>query len=193
MGKTLIAYTTNSGSTTEVAQEIAAELVKKGQTVDVLRIEDIPSLDAYERVILGAPMIIGWHRAALAFIKRHKEDLAGKQVAYFCTAMSLTSLAGEQHGSAQVFVDPELAKDPAHSPRFSFKEHFTTIGHYIGPIAKAAPRVHPVSIAFFGGKLELFKLVWYQALFVTLVVGAQPGDRRNWQAIRQWAAGLPAV
>jgi hypothetical protein len=25
-----------------------------------------------------------------------------------------------------------------------------------------------------------------------LVIGVQPGDRRNWKAIREWAAGLPA-
>jgi hypothetical protein len=30
-------------------------------------------------------------------------------------------------------------------------------------------------------------------LFVTLVIQAPPADRRNWDAIRAWAAGLPAA
>jgi hypothetical protein len=29
-----------------------------------------------------------------------------------------------------------------------------------------------------------------QMLFVLLVIQAQPGDRRNWPVIREWAAGL---
>lgn len=28
------------------------------------------------------------------------------------------------------------------------------------------------------------------ALIVMLVIGATPGDRRNWEAIRAWAPGL---
>jgi hypothetical protein len=31
-----------------------------------------------------------------------------------------------------------------------------------------------------------------QMLFVLLVIQAQPGDRRNWPVIREWAAGLRA-
>jgi menaquinone-dependent protoporphyrinogen IX oxidase len=57
-------------------------------------------------------------------------------------------------------------------------------------VLKAAPHVRPVSVAFFGGKLELFRLNIFQMLFVILVIRAQPGDRRNWPPIQQWAASL---
>jgi hypothetical protein len=31
-------------------------------------------------------------------------------------------------------------------------------------------------------------------MFVMLIIGAQPGDLRNWEAIRDWASGLrPAL
>jgi menaquinone-dependent protoporphyrinogen IX oxidase len=58
------------------------------------------------------------------------------------------------------------------------------------PALKAAPQVKPVSVGFFGGKLELFRLKWWQALFVMLVIGAQPGDQRNWPIIVKWASQL---
>jgi len=47
-----------------------------------------------------------------------------------------------------------------------------------------------VSVGFFGGKLELYRLPLLQMLFVLLVIQAQPGDFRNWPAIREWAANL---
>jgi hypothetical protein len=41
--------------------------------------------------------------------------------------------------------------------------------------------------------LEYGRLKWWAVLFVMLVVQAPAGDRRNWPAIRAWAAGLPAA
>lgn len=32
-----------------------------------------------------------------------------------------------------------------------------------------------------------------EKLFVILVIGATPGDGRHWDAVREWARGLPAV
>ncbi len=56
----------------------------------------------------------------------------------------------------------------------------------------------PLSISFFfaaflGGKLEMFRLVWYQMLFVMLIIQAKPGDRRNWPVIKGWAENLKQV
>jgi hypothetical protein len=31
---------------------------------------------------------------------------------------------------------------------------------------------------------------WWQAPFVMFIIQAQPGDKRNWQAIETWAGGL---
>jgi hypothetical protein len=115
-------------------------------------------------------------------------------VAYFCTLLSLTQPGANQPVPVPLFVDPELAK-PLHTPgRMSLKERYATIGNYLSPVLKAAPAVHPVSVAFFGGKLELFRLKWWQLLFVMIIIQAQPGDRRNWDGIRQWAESLkPAL
>ena len=72
----------------------------------------------------------------------------------------------------------------------SFRESYALPGKYFQPVTKDAPQIKPVSIAFFGGKLELFRLPLLQMLFVMLVVQAQPGDLRNWTAVREWAANI---
>jgi len=194
MTKILVAYTTNSGSTEEVAQEIAKGLEKSGAQAEVRRLEEVASLEDYQAVIVGAPMILGWHRAAQNFVKKHRAALASRPVAYFCTAMSLTQTGEERVQSVPVCIDPWLAK-PAQKPgSLSFKERYALPSNYIAPMLKAAPEVKPVSIGLFGGKLELFRLNIFQMLFVMLVIRAQPGDLRNWSAIGQWAAEIgPAL
>ena len=91
-----------------------------------------------------------------------------------------------------VNIDPELAKAPRNPPRLSLKERYATVNNYLRPILRSAGNVKPTSAAFFGGKLDFGRLKFLQMLFVMLIIGAQPGDYRNWDAIRGWARELPA-
>ena len=93
MKKALVAYTTNSGSTEDIARRVAEELGKNGTQVDLTRLEQVAALDGYDLVIVGAPMILGWHRAARKFIQQHQAQLSKTPVAYFAAAMSLTQTA----------------------------------------------------------------------------------------------------
>ena len=77
--------------------------------------------------------------------------------------------------------------------RLSFRERYAQLGRYLGPILAAARPARPVSVGVFGGRLALGALPWWAMLFVALVVQAPAGDRRNWGAIRGWAAGLPGL
>ncbi len=185
----LIAYTTNCGSTAEVAQAIGNTLTGAGVGVKVQRFEEVTQVEGYAAAIIGAPMILGWHRAAIRFVKRQQPALSQIPVALFFTALSLTQTAAALPDP--VVVDPELAKPPARAERLSFKERYTTPANYMRPVFRAAPALKPVSIAFFGGKLELYKLKPWQLLFVSLIIQATPGDRRNWPAIERWTASLP--
>jgi menaquinone-dependent protoporphyrinogen IX oxidase len=186
----LVAYTTNSGSTEEVAQAIGQELGKNGDRVDVSRLEQVTGVEAYQAVVVGAPMILGWHRAAGSFLRKHQAALAARKVAYFCTAMSLTQTGEDHIGAVPVGIDPGLAKLPKKPGHLGLKENYALPAHYLQPMLKAAPQIKPVSVGFFGGRLELFKLNFFQMLFVMLVVGAQPGDLRSWSFIQSWSAGL---
>lgn len=190
MEKVLIAYTTHSGSTAEVAQVIGEELAKKGVVVEVYRLEEVSSLDSYDAVVIGAPMILGWHRAAVKFVKQHQQALSQRPVALFFMAMSLTQTGETSVDQVPIIVDAELAKLPKKEGRLSFRERYATVTNYLRPVLKAAPLVKPVRVGFFGGKLEYFRLKLLSLLFVMLVIQAQPGDKRNWPIIRGWAADL---
>ena len=188
--KVLVAYTTNSGTTADVAQAIGEELGKDGVQVDVRRIEEVASLDPYTAVVVGGPMIMGWHGTAVKFVKKYQPALSRVPVAYFLTAMSLTRTGETSVDGVPIYVDAMLAKEPKNAARLSFQERYATVTNYLRPALKAAPSVKPVSVGFFGGKLELYRLNLLQKLFVLLVIQAQPGDFRHWPVIREWAAGL---
>jgi len=190
MKKALVAYTTNSGSTEDIARRVAEELSKNGAQVDLTRLEQVTELSSYDVVIIGAPMMLGWHRAARKFIRERQSTLSKVPVVYFATAMSLTQTDETQIEGVPIFVDPGLAKPPKNATRLSFRENYATPKKYFLPVLKEAAQVRPASIAFFGGKLELFRLPLLQMLFVMLVVQAQPGDLRNWAAVRDWAANI---
>jgi menaquinone-dependent protoporphyrinogen oxidase len=193
MKKILVAYPTNSGTTPEVARRIGEQFPKDAFQVDVYPLEQVASLQGYEAVVLGAPMIVGWHRAALRFLKQHQAALATLPVALFVTCISLTQTADKQIDGIPLVVDPDLPKAPASPGKLSFREHHTTPANYLSPVFKAAPAVRPLSVAIFGGRLDMYRLKWYQALFVMLIIQAQPGEKRNWKAIEAWASGLSAL
>jgi menaquinone-dependent protoporphyrinogen oxidase len=190
MKNVLIAYATNAGSTTKVAQVIGEELGKDGAQVQVCRLAEVTSVKPYDAVVIGAPMIMGWHGDAVKFVKKHQQALSHVPVAYFLTAMSLTQTNETSVGATPIYVDPRLAKPPKNEKRLSFKERYATATNYLRPVLDAAPSVKPVSAGFFGGRLELYRLPLLQMLFVLLVIQAQPGDLRNWPAIREWATNL---
>ncbi len=192
MSRVLVTYSTNAGSTADVAKSVADEIKLAGHEVDVMRTSEVTDLGKYETVVVGAPMILGWHGAAKMFVRRHQDELAAKKTAYFACAMRLTKADGERLPEFSLALDPNLAEEPAKPGSLSLKERFTTIGHYLGPMAGAAPKVKPLSVAFFKGKLEMFRLKWYQALFVMIVVQAVPGDYRDWEYIKTWAGELSA-
>ncbi|MCE1255230.1 MAG: hypothetical protein LWX83_16985 [Anaerolineae bacterium] len=192
MKKVLVVYITKSGSTAEVAAFIGKELSRSGAAVDVKTAADVQSLSGYDAVILGAPMIMGWHPQALEFLRRHQAALQGKQLSCFVTALSLTQDGAPQPG-ATLFYDPHLIKEPKNPQKLGFKENFTTVSHYLEPILADGLAVKPSRIAFFGGSLDLSRLDIFSSFFVRFIVGAKAGDYRNWDAIQAWANQLLPV
>jgi menaquinone-dependent protoporphyrinogen IX oxidase len=141
-------------------------------------------------VVIGAPIIIGWHRAAQSFLKKHQKALSQMRVAMFATAMSLTQPAEDWAHPLPLHIDPDLAVAPKNPRRLSPKERYASVPNYLGSMLRAVHVVRPLSVAFFGGKLEMFRLTWWQALFVMVVIRAQPGDIRNWGFIKAWGEDL---
>jgi len=193
MKKILVAYATMAGSTADVARAVGEEIAKSGVQVDVLPLGEVKSLQGYSGVVVGGPMIMGWHRAALGFLKKHRQAFQRIPLAVFVMAMSLTQTGETSVDGVPVDVDEKLPKPPEQQGRLRFRERYARLSSYIRPILKASRPVKPVKIGVFGGRLEYGRLKWWAVLFVMLIVQAPAGDRRHWTAIRAWAAGLPAA
>ena len=193
MKNILVTYATMSGTTADVAQAVGEELTKKGAHVDVLPLSQAIKLTGYDAVVLGAPMIMGWHRDAAKFLKQNNKILGRVPLALFATAMSLTQTGETSMDGVPVFVDEHLAQPAQVEGKLSFKERYASIPGYVTPILKAAGQTKPVSVALFGGRLDIYRLKWWAALFVMLVIQAKPGEKRNWDAIRAWAGSLPVM
>jgi menaquinone-dependent protoporphyrinogen IX oxidase len=182
----LVTYTTNAGSTKEVAERVAGSIPPAAGEVTVLPVESVEDITRYRGVVLGGPMIMGWHRKTRRFYKKHRRILAEVPVHVFMTAMRVTD-TGE---TGDVTVDPGILVPAANPHKISVKEKFTTRDHYVAPVVGKGSADKPDSIAIFGGKLDYTKLRLFQMLFVMLVVGEAPGDKRNWKFIEQWASSL---
>jgi menaquinone-dependent protoporphyrinogen oxidase len=190
MNRILVAYATMAGSTADVAQVIGEEIAKGGLQVDVLPLADVKDLELYDGVVVGGPMIMGWHRSALKFLKKHRSTLQHKPLAIFVLAMSLTQTGETSVDGLAVTVDENLPKPPQKPDSLSFREKYARLSHYLHPVLKAARPARPLSIGFFGGRLEYGRLKWWAVLFAMLIIQAPAGEKRNWSAIRSWADSL---
>lgn len=191
--RVLVVYATFAGSTVEVAQAVGEELGRSGLQVEVRPIGEVRDLRGYDAVVVGAPMILGWHRAALRFLRRHRQALQDKPLAVFVMAISLTESSETLLKGVPITLDEQLPKPPRRPGRLSFRERYATLANYLRPILRSTRPASPASIGIFAGRMEYGRLKWWAVLFVMVIIQATAGDRRNWPAIRAWAAKLPAA
>lgn len=193
MKKILVTYATFAGSTAEVARVVGEEIGKSGAQVDVLPLSEVKDITLYDGVVVGGPMIMGWHRAALGFLKQHQMAFQHIPLAVFVMAKRLTQTSETSVKGVPVYIDDKLCQPPERVGHTTFRERYAQLANYVGPIIRATRPARAVNIGLFGGCLEYGRLKWWAVLFVMVIIQAPPGDRRNWAAIRVWAAGLPAA
>jgi menaquinone-dependent protoporphyrinogen oxidase len=154
----LLAYATRYGSTQEVAEAITAALRQAGLEVDIQPMQEVTTLDNYDAVVLGAAIYNArWHPDAHEFLSQHQESLKQLPVAIFALGPLSTSDVAMRRSRRQ--LEKELEK---------------------------YPRLKPVALEMFVGKLDPSKLGFFERL------GSAASDHRNWDAIRAWANALPA-
>lgn len=158
----LVGYGSRYGSTQEVAEAVAETLREEGLAADVRPLREVRSLDAYDAVVLGAPLFMfRWHKDALAFLARHQRVLLERPVAVFALGPTHDPYEEKEWQDSRSQLDKELSK---------------------------FPWFRPVVLEMFGGKYDPA----YLRFPLNLMAGKAPAsDLRDWAAIRAWARTLP--
>ena len=80
----LVVYASRHGATAEIAARIATRLVDSGASVDLRLVDEVETLDAYDAVVLGAPVYDqSWPPEANAFVARNRDALAARPLWLF--------------------------------------------------------------------------------------------------------------
>jgi hypothetical protein len=69
--------------------------------------------------------------------------------------MRLTNTGETSVDGVPVIVDGKLAQLPQTPGKLTFKERYSAIPAYVRPMLKGARHAKPVSVALFGGRLDL--------------------------------------
>ena len=143
MNKILVTYATMAGSTAEVAQAVGEEIAKSGLQVEILPLGEVKDLEAYVGVVVGAPMIMGWHRSASHFLKKHRAAFQRIPLAIFVSAMSLTRTGETSVEGVPVWVDEKLPKAPVKEGNLNFRERYARLSNYLSPILRSTRPARP--------------------------------------------------
>ena len=167
--RVLVTYASRAGSTKEVAEAIGKTLSEGGLQVDVLSMDKVTDLSAYDSVVAGSAIRGSkWLPEAVEFIQRNRSALGGKRLAMFTVCITLAMKNGENYRSA-----------------------------VMGWVVPVRAMLHPLSEGLFAGMLDFSKLPfnWDTLMLrVAVLFGVFPrGDHRDWNAIRSWAEGLKPV
>lgn len=166
LNKILVTYASRSGSTAGVAEAIAKTLTEGGAQVDVMPIQNVEDVSAYQAVVVGSAIRgARWLPEAIKFIRTHQSTLRSKPFAMFTVCITLAMSNTEKYRSA--------------------------VAGWVAPVRAL---VRPTSEALFAGMLDFKKLPfnWKTLqLRLTVALGIFPrGDHRDWEAIRIWAENL---
>jgi menaquinone-dependent protoporphyrinogen oxidase len=162
----LVTYATRTGSTVGVADAIGKTLAEGGAQVDVLPMQAVNDLAAYQAVVGGSAIQNKhWLPEAMQFIQTHQAELARKPFAAFLVCMTLAMRNGE-----------------------SYRPY---VAEFLAPVRA---RVKPISEGLFAGALDIRKIPSLSdrlkfRLSVLFGVWTE-GDHRDWSAIRSWAESL---
>ena len=158
----LVTYATKYGATAEISERIGQTLQQAGLPTDVLPIESVSDLSAYQAVVLGSAVYIGqWRKEAVKFLKNNEQTLAERPVWIFSSG-------------------PTGQGDPV---------ELLNGWRLPSSLQAIADRIQPRDIAVFHGATDLEKLNFIQK-WMLKNVKAPTGDFRNWEAITSWATGI---
>lgn len=194
MKRLLVAYTSHSGSTREIAQFLGAELTARGFAVDVRSLSEISDLTSYEFILAGGLLYrFGWHPEIVRFLEKNLPELQKKRVVLFVTGMHLVKTPKCDQLSYPIFIDPAMANPVWDRQQPSMFDRGSTIDGYLRQALPAIEQIKPVCLGFFASKLDLRTLKLPEQIIMRilmLLTGMKTGDYRNWDVLRAWAQRL---
>jgi menaquinone-dependent protoporphyrinogen oxidase len=181
--KALIVYGTRYGATAGTAEEIAKVLREESFNVKVVNAkeEKIKDISEYELIAVGTGVAMGrWTGEIEDFVKRFETELAKKKMALFVS-------------TGKFMAERQLKEKPTALEETRKIDIDDKVAKY---------NLHPISIGFFGGVLNLNKMNFLSRRmfggFMKKEMGTEgftetePGvfDMRNWEEIRAWTKDL---
>jgi menaquinone-dependent protoporphyrinogen oxidase len=159
--KLLVAYASQTGATSGVAEALGKQLAANGTSVDVRQVKEVTDLRGYRAVVLGSAIHGGkWLPEAVKFVQDHQSELRRIPTAYFLVCMMAVNLTPENQKFMTQWLEPVRAM------------------------------VKPVAEGWFGGALWYKQHSFFDSLGLRVFLGylkLKEGDYRNWEAIRSWA------
>jgi menaquinone-dependent protoporphyrinogen oxidase len=164
--RVLVTYTSRHGGTAEIAEKVAGKIAEiihpYGLYADVLPVDRVHSLDAYQAVVLGNAVYAGqWPKEAVTFLETYQSVLNTLPFWIFSSGPT-----GEGN-----------PVDLIQGWRYPTAQH------------SLIDQIGPRDLAVFHGDLSIDKLNIGERLIIK-VVKAPTGDFRDWDAITRWAATI---
>lgn len=162
MNRLLVAYASKNGSTAEIAEAVADGIRSVGHEVDCTPVSEVPSLDAYDAVVIGSAVYLKrWRGDAKRFFNAHQDELA--QLPFWLFSSGPT---GDPADDDPAWFEP--AKIMRKAKKLGVREHVV----FGGKIAVDG-----------GGRM---------ARSMAAGVPEEFRDRRDWPEIRAWARKVAA-
>ena len=166
--KILVAYATRHGATQGIAERIAQTLEADGLDVTLGPVREIGRVDGYDGYVIGSAAYMGgWLKQATAWVRRHRDGLAGHPIWLFSSGPVGPDVPGKDGVDPLKASEPRAFRDlertlPTRDKRVFFGKYDPDLseGTVLGRLAKLIPAVKDALPA---------------------------GDFRDWPAIEAWA------
>ena len=174
MDNVLIAYSTWTGTTRQVAEEIAENIAKKNLPVTILPANQVKSVKAYDSVLIGTSIHAGQMTGNFNnFLKRYHDDLATKKICYFVVCFNMIEDNEDNRLQTLNWLEKSTGKYPDIKP--------VTIGLFAGAALTDSPEFN---------KQNFFVKKIIESMSKSMNTEKGKSDFRDFEKIHAWTEEL---